>query len=63
VAVELAAREEVGERELVEHGRADVVEPLLARELVDESRRRDEPAESSWQATPSRRRGCCRTSR
>ena len=45
VAVELAAVEEVGERELVEHRRAAIGEQLGLGDALDELRREDEPAE------------------
>ena len=49
VAVELAALEEVGERELVEHGRAEVVERLLHR---DRAGRAPAAARASRAAAP-----------
>jgi hypothetical protein len=44
VAVELASLEEVGERELLEHRRAEVVERLLAAHRIEQRAGQHEPA-------------------
>ena len=56
VAIELAARDEIGQRELLDHGRAAVGEPLGERQLTGQPRRAQHPAEPQRRDQPLARR-------